>query len=80
MAMMNDAAYLLRRARDEARKAHEAAERGDDAAAVAAHREMAIRYKVRALSLSSGTVPCIDGTDLASSTSASRIAANRAAQ
>lgn len=79
MGMTNDAAYLLRRARDEARKAHEAAERGDDAAAIAAHREMAIRYKVRALSLSSGAVPCIDGTDLASHTSASRIAANKAA-
>jgi hypothetical protein len=64
MGMTNDAAYLLRRARDEARKADEAASRGDDRAAVAAHREMAIRYKVRALSLSSGTVPCIDGTEL----------------
>jgi hypothetical protein len=78
MGMTNDAAYLLRRARDEARKAHEAAERGDDPAAVAAHREMAIRYKVRALSLSSGAVPCIDGTDIVGM-APSRIAGNRAA-
>ncbi|WP_336970483.1 hypothetical protein [Sphingobium aromaticiconvertens] len=80
MAMTNDAAYLLRRARDEARKALEAAERGDDAAAIAAHREMAIRYKVRALSQSSGAVPCIDGTDIVGGMSTTRIAGNTAAQ
>lgn len=80
MGKTNDAAYLLRRARDEARKAYEAAERGDDAAAIAAHRELAVRYKVRALSHSSGAVPCIDGTDLARDALPSRIAGNTAAQ
>lgn len=80
MGMINDAAYLLRRARDEARKANEAVERGDDAAAIAAHREMAIRYKVRALSQSSGAVPCIDGTEIRGGVAPVRIAGNRAAQ
>jgi hypothetical protein len=55
-----EAGYLFRRAR----KAAEAAQRAIDSdapkAVIAAHREMAIRYKVRALAKSSGTVPSID--------------------
>ena len=46
-----DARYLFRRAREEAAKANEALARRAPAAEVAAHRELALRYKVRALSI-----------------------------
>lgn len=62
MDVITDAAYLFRRSRDEKRKADEARERGDAVCVIAAHNELALRYKVRALSLSSGAVPCIDAT------------------
>ncbi|MDX3901133.1 MAG: hypothetical protein QHC40_11590 [Sphingobium sp.] len=63
MRASDDAAYMFRRAREEASKADRAAERGASPAEVAAHRELAIRYKVRALSQSSGSVPCVDAAD-----------------
>ncbi|WP_340264913.1 hypothetical protein [Sphingobium mellinum] len=47
-----DARYLFRRAREEAAKADQAAARHAPAAEIAAHRELALRYKVRALSIS----------------------------
>ena len=46
-----DARYLFKRAREEATKADEALARRAPAAEVAAHRELALRYKVRALSI-----------------------------
>lgn len=46
-----DARYLFKRAREEAAKADQAAARHAPAAEVAAHRELALRYKVRALSI-----------------------------
>lgn len=62
MNAVPDAAYLFRRAREEAGKALDARLRGAPACVVAAHDELAIRYRVRALARSSGTVPCIDAT------------------
>jgi hypothetical protein len=62
MRCTDDAAYLFRRAKEEARKTAEAAERGANPAEIAAHRELALRYKVRALARSSGAVPSIDAT------------------
>lgn len=62
MNAVPDAAYLFRRAREEAGKADEARQRGDAVCVIAAHNELALRYRVRALSLSSGAVPCIDAT------------------
>lgn len=56
----DETAYMFNRARQEAEKANEAAERGACEAEVAAHKELAIRYKVRALSQCSGVVPSID--------------------
>lgn len=47
-----EARYLFKRARQEATKASEALARRAPAAEVAAHRELALRYKVRALSIS----------------------------
>lgn len=47
-----DARYLFRRAREETAKADAAAERSASSQEVAAHRELALRYKVRALALS----------------------------
>lgn len=52
MSIDTDARYLFRRAREEAAKANDAAARHAPAAEVAAHRELALRYKVRALSIS----------------------------
>ncbi len=63
MRASDDAAYMFHRAREEAGKADRAAERGASPAEVAAHRELAIRYKVRALSQSGGSVPCVDAAD-----------------
>lgn len=48
-----DARYLFRRAREEADKANAALARHAPAAEVAAHRELALRYRVRALSITS---------------------------
>lgn len=48
----DDARYLFRRAREEAAKASDALARHAPAAEVAAHRELALRYKVRALAAS----------------------------
>lgn len=56
----NDPAFLFQRSRQEQRKVIAAAERGACPAVVAAHAELALRYKVRALSQTSGAVPCID--------------------
>lgn len=47
-----DARYLFRRAREEAAKANNALARHASAEEVAAHRELALRYKVRALAAS----------------------------
>ncbi|NIJ16596.1 hypothetical protein [Sphingobium vermicomposti] len=47
-----DARYLFRRAREEAEKADAAVARHASAAEIAAHRELALRYKVRALAVS----------------------------
>ena len=47
-----DARYLFRRAREEAEKADAAIARNASEAEVAAHRELALRYKVRALATS----------------------------
>jgi hypothetical protein len=47
-----DARYLFRRAREEAAKVDNALARHAPAEEVAAHRELALRYKVRALAAS----------------------------
>ena len=52
MSIETDARYLFRRAREEAAKANAALARRAPQAEVAAHRELALRYKVRALSIS----------------------------
>ena len=52
MTAETDARYLFRRAREEAAKANDALSRNAPAAEIAAHRELALRYKVRALSAS----------------------------
>ena len=52
MRTSDDAAYLFRRAREEALKADKAAGEGADPAVIAIRRELALRYKARALSLS----------------------------
>lgn len=52
MATGMDARYLFRRAKEEAAKADAAVERRASPHEIAAHRELALRYKVRALSLS----------------------------
>lgn len=49
---MDDARYLFRRAREEAAKADNAEARKAPEVEVAAHRELALRYKVRALAAS----------------------------
>lgn len=46
-----DARYLFKRAREEAMKVNEALARHAPEAEIAAHRELALRYKVRALSI-----------------------------
>ncbi len=51
MNTSNDVDYLLRRAQQEARKAREALERGDNLKAIYAHRELATRYQATAASL-----------------------------
>ena len=62
--MVENASYLFRRSREELAKADAAALRGAGQAVVAAHRELALRYKVRALTASSGVVPCLDAVHL----------------
>lgn len=52
MSGQTDAPYLFRRAREEAAKVNEALARHAPAEEVAAHRELALRYKVRALAAS----------------------------
>ena len=52
MSGQTDAPYLFRRAREEAAKVNEALARDAPAEEVAAHRELALRYKVRALAAS----------------------------
>lgn len=47
-----DVRYLFQRAREETAKADAAAQRKSSFAEIAAHRELALRYKVRALALS----------------------------
>ena len=49
---MDDARYLFRRSREEAAKANDAEARKAPEVEVAAHRELALRYKVRALAAS----------------------------
>ncbi|EQB14525.1 hypothetical protein L288_01395 [Sphingobium quisquiliarum P25] len=49
MSADTDARYLFRRAREEAAKADAALARRASEAEIAAHRELALRYKVRAL-------------------------------
>lgn len=66
MSALEDAAYLFRRSREEGRKAETAVQRGASGAVIAAHRELALRYRVRALAASSGTVPCLDAVGAAS--------------
>ena len=51
MRTLDDAAYLFRRAREEALKADKAAAEGADPAVIAIRRELALRYKARALSI-----------------------------
>ena len=48
----DNARYLFRRAREEAAKANDALARHAPAAEISAHRELALRYKVRALAVS----------------------------
>ncbi|WP_242122584.1 hypothetical protein [Sphingobium sp. Sx8-8] len=52
MSADTDARYLFRRAKEEAAKAEAAVRRRGPAQEIAAHRELALRYKVRALSMS----------------------------
>ncbi|WP_313802024.1 hypothetical protein [Sphingobium sp.] len=52
MSADTNARYLFRRAREEAAKAEAAVERSASPQEVAAHRELALRYKVRALAMS----------------------------
>lgn len=52
MSADTDARYLFRRAREEAAKADAAAKRSASSQEIAAHRELALRYKVRALAMS----------------------------
>ncbi len=52
MSADTDARYLFRRAREEAAKANAALARHAPQVEVAAHRELALRYKVRALAIS----------------------------
>lgn len=47
-----DAPYLFRRAKEEIAKANAAMKRRASPAEIAAHRELALRYKIRALSAS----------------------------
>ena len=53
MSIDTEARYLFRRAREEAVKANDAFARHASDAEVAAHRELALRYKVRALAVAS---------------------------
>jgi hypothetical protein len=52
MSADNDARYLFRRAREESVKADAAAKRSAAPQEVAAHRELALRYKIRAWAMS----------------------------
>lgn len=52
MSVDTDARYLFQRAREEAAKADEALKRRGSPQEIAAHRELALRYKVRALAMS----------------------------
>ena len=53
MTVDTDTRYLFRRAREETAKANDALARHASEAEIAAHRELALRYKVRALAASS---------------------------
>lgn len=52
MSADTDARYLFQRAREETAKADAAMKRRASLQEIAAHRELALRYKVRALALS----------------------------
>lgn len=52
MSTDTDARYLFRRAREEAAKADAAVRRHAPVGEIKAHRELALRYKVRALAIS----------------------------
>ena len=52
MSADTDARYLFRRAREEAAKADAAAKRSAPSQEISAHRELALRYRVRALAMS----------------------------
>ena len=52
MSADSDARYMFRRAREEAAKADAAERRRASSQEVAVHRELALRYKVRALAMS----------------------------
>lgn len=52
MAADSEAQYLFQRAREEAAKALAAKMRKGPAGEISAHRELALRYKVRALAMS----------------------------
>ncbi|KXU33640.1 MULTISPECIES: hypothetical protein [Sphingobium] len=52
MSADSDARYMFRRAREEAAKADAAERRSASSQEVAVHRELALRYKVRALAMS----------------------------
>ena len=52
MSSDTDARYLFRRAREESAKVDSAMARQAPAVEIAAHRELALRYKVRALAAS----------------------------
>ncbi|KKW92613.1 MULTISPECIES: hypothetical protein [Sphingobium] len=52
MSVDTDARYLFQRAREEAAKADAALKRSGPRQEIAAHRELALRYKVRALAMS----------------------------
>ena len=53
MSVDTEARYLFRRAREETAKTNAALARHASEAEVAAHRELALRYKVRALAAAS---------------------------
>lgn len=52
MSVNTDVRYLFRRAKEEAAKADAAVARCASPAEIAAHRELSLRYKVRALAVS----------------------------
>lgn len=52
MAVDSEAQYLFKRAREESAKALAARKRHGPAEEISAHRELALRYRVRALAMS----------------------------